>query len=473
MTDELRPALPGEKMGRYCLLALGILELVLMVCETMWGGVAFYLVETLALVPGLIFLGWVWSKPGKKPLLLLGLGMVLWMTVTQVTHLLRGEPQGNVGAAYSIYLLAFPFAALVSQEDRKWGLKTMTALYVAASLTICLFALLLMGDILPGFLAGRIDWDGDRLMAGWHPNITACILMMGIGFTMGFSFLAKNPWGRGGLWAAVALQFSIMSLTNCRTSLLMTCGMIAAVVFFWMYRPKWQRVILALVAAAVLFVGLFALSGYLYEANGNRLRMEYLAQQMEPAEPEAPAQTLPESTNPPAPGPEETQPTTQPTVNVEDVKLPTDSGQGSLWNDLKSLNGRTRIWSAALRGMKYQPELLLRGTEYVSFTIRSGDPGGLMVEHAHNSWVQILIRHGIPALLLALVFTALAVWSALAVLFRGKTPMYQKCLSLLTLCLLVAGFLEPFLFGADAMFHFVNTAFFLCTGYLVQWRKEG
>lgn len=443
-------AAPAKKVAFISLLALGILEFLLIVCETMWNGFAFGLLDHYSLIPCCLFLGAVLgSSPGAfgKGTLLLGGVMVLWTFLCQLWQMAAGEGMNAVSGAWAAYLLAFPFAACMEDGDRQKGLKAMAWLYTAGSLALSLMGLLLLlAGCLPQGLAERIEWDGARFMAGWHPNITACILMIGTGFAMGFSFETSNKWGKAAWTGAALLQFFMMILTHSRTSVLISCAMLGGLVFLRILRGKnGKRIVVGLLAAAMTAGMLFVLSEVVYDWHYQQRVQEYLDSQ------------------------QQTEPQSSPDAG-EQIRLPSDSGQGTLTGDLKTLNGRTIIWKAAFQAVRYQPMLKWRGTSYVGLTITNN--GSFPVDHGHNSWVQVMVRYGVPGLILALVFTWIALTRGIVVMFRGNSTMWQRTVALLTLCLMGTGFLEPYLFGESTLFHFVNVLFFLCTGYLFAWQKS-
>lgn len=78
---------------------------------------------------------------------------------------------------------------------------------------------------------------------------------------------------------------------------------------------------------------------------------------------------------------------------------------------------------------------------------------------------------GLPGLVIALIFTGIAVWNALSLLWVHR-DMWKTCISLLVLCMLVTAFLEPFLFSADISYQYLDFFFFLCIGYMTQCRGK-
>lgn len=450
------PGLTPEKLQFGCLLALGIMELALVAFGPALSYLPYFVVESFSAIPAFLFLGTVLisrQSAHAKRTLLAGVAAGLWIVLAQVLQRLAGEGPENSNLHWAAYLLAFPFAAVEQKRGR--GLKQMAAMATAAALMLTLYAGLLKLHLLPAALSRHVFWDGPRLLDLWHPNVTACTLMIGIAFCLGCTFRAENNWKKGLLLAAAAAQFAALALTNSRTNILMTCALMAGVVFFEVFRGSWKQLILGGVAVAAVFVGLFMLTDAIYGVNYEQIVAEYLEEQeTESGFPE-----------------EETGEKSSPSEEKTEVALPSQSGQGSFLDDMKTLNGRTTIWSSAFRAVRWNPKLMVHGTAYVGDAI-SAIEGCFPVEHAHNSWMQMLVGFGLPGLLLALYFTFLAVRGAAFVLLRLDTEMWQKCVALLVLCLLMAGFLEPFLFAGNLFYHLINVIFFLCTGYVDLWRAE-
>lgn len=245
----------------------------------------------------------------------------------------------------------------------------------------------------------------------------------------------------------------------------MTCALIGGIFFFAVYRGGWLRSVVCALISLSIMLGLFLISNTLYKSNETAL-IEHYTTQLENT-PEAQSSTA-------------SDPSDSETVPVEidpqtgEVTLQTVSGQGSLLNDLKTLNGRTAIWQAALNALRDNKRILLFGTEYVGTSISYYN--AFPVVHGHNSWVEITFRMGLLGLLMALGFTWIGLRSAITLIFDSRTDMWKKSVSLLMLCVMVAGALEPFLFSADISYHFLDFFFFTCLGYLNTWyhqRREG
>ena len=456
------PVIPQNRQPFLYLAMAGILIFLLITMVAVPSYLGYYLAETYMIVPCLLFMGYVLrEKPNAfaRRRLLLAMMAILWFAITQVLHKLSDMETQKIGTVLSVYLLAFPFAALTDDRENT-GIRWIGKLLVAAPLVLVGYSVLLLLNMVPSGWGEYLYWDGSRLLAFWHPNITACYLMMGMGFAVVFLLQAQKLVTKVLLAAAVVVQFLVMSLTNCRTTLLMTGALFGGIVFFLIFRGGWKQLVLGLLAAAVVLVGSFKLSGTIYRWNEDRL----LSLAGVPAEVELPVQ--PESA---AYAELEIY-----QYQVEDdgrVVMVTENPQGSLENDMRSLNGRTDIWKSALKAIRDDKKLALWGTEYPGTVISVYNH--FPVEHGHNSWMEVLLRTGIPGLLMALIFTAVSVVSAGKLLLHPATELWKKIIAMMTMCVMVAGFLEPYLFATNFYYHAIDFPFFFCTGYLDYWCRPG
>lgn len=440
--------LSARKVQFLSLFIVGIMELLLITCGTGLHYLGYFVTEHYLAVPVVLFFGATLTTeltPSGKRMLLAGGAMVIWLAIAQSIHRTLGEEPDNISMWWAAYLLALPFAAAVRDGSEQKGLRIMSGVFVAAPLVLAGYAALLVTGLLGSFQLEGIGWDGARLVSMWHSNITACLLMIGIALCLGFFFETGTTWKRWLLMAAAVIQFAAMALTNCRTSILMTCALTGGVVFFLINRGGWKRFLAGVLAAAMAAVLLFAASDRIYKANSQRLLEQYQAELMAGQEDAGEAYDLP-------------------------AEVPSLNEQGDLAGDLKTLNNRTYIWASAFRALRDRKEVVNRGTSYVGMIVSAGGLG-YTVDHAHNSWLEILIGFGMPALLLALCFTAMTVWNAGFLLLSCRSSMWQKCIALLALCLLMAGFLEPMLFTGYIFYQFINLFFFLCLGYMDEWRR--
>lgn len=460
------------------LLAVGIIEFLFITLENQFSGIGYYLAETYVIVPCLLLLGYMLREklgPFARRRLLLAGAAVGWFVIVQCIHKLSGMENHPMATVFFVYLMAFPFAALA--DDRKnAGLWCIGGMFIAAALVLVGYSAMLLLDLVPGGMEAYLYWDGARLHALWHPNVAAGYFMIGIGFSLAFCFLTRKKLVKVLLGGGIVLQLMAMALTNCRTTLLLTGAMLGGTVFFLMCKGGgWRRMVLGLLAAAVILVGCFKLSGMLFQWNNDRLIADLTAVQAEPSS--ASAVPVPEAETAEVIS-EEQEGSTEETaakevVLIEDTGiLQGDNEQRSLSKDMRTLNGRTLIWKAALKAIRNDKKLALWGTEYSGTVISVYNP--FPVVHAHNSWMETLMRMGLPGLMMSLVFTALSVWSAAKLILSPETLIWKKIIAMLAMCVMASGFLEPYLFLTNVYYHVTDVIFFFLTGYLDFWsnRKE-
>ena len=448
------PAIPQDRQPFVYLAAAGVLEFLFITMVAIPAYLGYYLAETYLIVPCLLFLGYVLREKqtgfARRRLLLAGLA-VAWFFISQVQHKLSGMENQIITTVFGVYLLAFPFAALTDDRENT-GIRWIGRLLVAAALVLVGFSVILLLDMVPASWQEFLYWDGSRLTVFWHPNNSACYLMIGMGFGTALLMQAKKPLTRVLLALAVAVQFLAMALTNCRTTLLLTGALFGGLAFFRIFRGSWKQFVLGLLAAVLVLVGSFTLSGMLYQWNEDRILANISTLQ------EADTQDQPEAEAPY-------------TVAADgQVIMTTDNPQGTLLDDMSTLNGRTYIWKSALQAVRDNKTLALWGTEYIGTVVSVYN--FFPVEHSHNSWMEVLLRSGIPGLLIALVFTGICAVSAVKLLLNRETELWKKMIAMTTVCVMVTGFLEPYLFGGDAYYHAIDFVFFLGTGYLDYWSHQ-
>lgn len=433
-----------------CLLAVLAMILAFFLLEDRACGVAYLLAERYLTVPAMIFLGASACQelPRRNRLhLYAGAAMVVLFFLNQMLHQVLEAEAKQVGTFLCAYALCLPFAAATEDANRQNGLKWMACLFVAVGALLTVYAALLLGGAVPGCLQDYVYWDGARFYAMGHPNICATLLMIGLAFCVGFAIQSRKRWARAVLGILALGQFAALSLTNGRTTIILTCLLLGGIAFCAFRGRGWKRFLLAVLAAVVVMAAAFGASRVLYGWNQARL----LRQQAE---------------NTPAAVTSETASAQEEAATEE---LVSEQYQGTLAGDMKTLNGRTYIWKTAKLGLEDNSRVKFIGTEYVEMILSRYSP--LPTYHTHNSWLEALYRLGLPGLGAALVMTVLAIWSAAVVLWRNS-DLWKSCVALLTMCLLGCAMLEPYLFVVDVSYYYLDFLFLMCLGYLCLWRGE-
>ena len=438
-----RAASQTRRVQLGCLLSVLLMTFAFFVLESRASGVAFLMVERYITIPSAAFLGASLCRElprRNRWYVYAGLVMAVFFFLNQITHQVLESQSKEIGTFVCAYALCFPFAAAAEDSQRQTGLKSMAGLFLATGALLTVYTALLLLDKVPGYLQNYVNWDGARLNAMGHPNICATLLMISMGLCAGFALSCRKRWVKVGLLALMVLQFLALSLTNGRTTVILTCLLMGGILFCVLRGRGWKRLIPALLAAAVVVAGLFITSRMVYSWNQSRL-----VQQAKTSTVFSSAETLSEA------------------------PAAVENKQHTLVSDLKTLNSRTVIWQAARMGLEDNSQIKWIGTEYVEMILTRYLSG--TIYHTHNSWLEALYRMGLPGLGAALVITVLTVWSTVVVLWRN-TDLWKSCIALLTLCLLGCALLEPYLFVADVSYFYLDFLFMMCLGYLCLWRGE-
>lgn len=434
-----------------CLLAALAMILAIFLLEDRASGVAYLLAERYLTVPAMVFLGVSLCQelPRRNRWhLYAGAAMVFLFFLNQMLHQVLEAEAKQVGTFLCAYALCLPFAAATEDAQRQKGLKWMAGLFVTVGVLLTAYGALLLLGAVPEYLQNYVYWDGARFYAIGHPNICATLLMIGLTFCLGFAIQSRKLWARILLGLLTVGQFAALSLTNGRTTIILTCLLLGGIAFCACRGRGWKRFALAALAAVVVMAAAFGASRVLFGWNQTRLLHQAentpvaVAVEAEAAEPEE-------------------------TEAAEE--LVAEQYQGTLIDDLKTFNGRTWIWKTAMWGLRDNSRIKYIGTEYVEMILTRYSPGTIF--HTHNSWLEALYRMGLPGLGAALVMTVLAVWSAAVVLWRNS-DLWKSCVALLTLCLLGCALLEPYLFVVDVSYYYLDFLFLMCLGYLCLWRGE-
>jgi len=443
---------------------------------------AQYYLKEYIMIPCAIFLyaAFARQKTGTaKALLGMGLVMTAWFVFVQAVHHHTSMDTRPLGMFFSVYLLALPFAALTREGESCNGLKMWTVGFLGGVMVLLVIAAFLLAGRVPSSLLSSVWYDYGRLNVMTHPNNFGGTLMIGVGLCLTMISMAKHVWVKGALWALVVLQFVVMALTNCRSAVIMGSLLLAGFVFFAISKGGFLRFVAGAVAAVLVAAGCFFGSQELFARHQKRiLETMPIAQTL-------PMQDVAEESHPVlALATQTINRRVRADVPVNQGRVIASAAPGSIGNSpqrplletFPSFGGRTPIWQEEIKSIKQFPRVALLGIDYVrEYLERTGNHP---YAHSHNSWMEVLMILGIPGLVLASVFTLMAVWLVLATLFGKGAKLWQKTVALLVICILGISVTEPYLFlsglvmSQGHMFHHIDFTFFLCLGYLAYWRAE-
>lgn len=432
------------------LIAAGVVIYPAMFVDGLFYGYGTYLMKGYMIIPCMLFLGSALTQKlssTAKRCLLLSAAMVIWFVAAQANHFFSGMGNTCFGTFLVLYLLAFPYAAVMEDGRKATGLSWIGGFYVAYALVMVVLAGMLLLDMVPEALNASVKWEGARVSLISHPNGGGCIMMLGIGCSLYFMTRLKQKWAKCIVAALTVLEFVVLILTNSRTTVLLTSALVGGLVFFMIWNGSWKRFLAGLAAALAIIVVLFSLSGALFNFH-SEAQLKKLLEDESKVHGSQIIRTDKE--------------TGKMTLSGK------DGAQDSLMKDMGSLNGRTKIWKAAFTALQDNPDTMLWGTENIAAEISYRN--SFSVVNAHNSWIQIWMQLGVPGFLLAMLYTLTALWNAWKLVWRKDADLSQKVVAMLVVCIMGAGFLEVYLFANDLVFS--NFIFFLCTGYLIQWNAE-
>ena len=417
-------------------------------------GIAFgpfgsYLFEEVMIIPCVLFLRTMLSRPlssDARKALILSSVLFAWFFFLQFIRDLAFFDVYPFGTYFCSYFFAFPLAALMQDGEQKQALKLFAMVFIAASAVHVLTALLLLLDLVPAYFTQyHAYWDGSRLNPFWHPNMAACFLMFGIASCLAFLQDTKTGWKKLALLAAIVFFLLTLALTNCRTVIIITGGMLGGAAFYAILKGRWKLILPGLIVACAIVIVVYGSSNYLYESHTDALIAKRTAEYLQQAENIDNAEEV-------------------------EISLGGTSGQGTLLNDLSSLNSRTHLWESAFKALTANHLYPLIGVDnpgrHMSYFSRFEQT------HTHNSWVETLLGLGIPGFAVAMVFTLMTLWNGIVILLKYPLDVWKRTFAMLTLCMLAASFMEPYLFLPPIDYYIYNFIFLLCAGYLLHWQEE-
>ena len=136
----------GKNIPMLLLLTAGVLEFLMIVLESCFSGIAYYLTETWLVVPCLLFLGHQLGRQQEafaRRRLLLAVAAVSWFVIVQLLHKLSGAETHPMGTVLFVYLMAFPFASAADDRENT-GIFRIGGLFVAAALVLVGYSAVLL-----------------------------------------------------------------------------------------------------------------------------------------------------------------------------------------------------------------------------------------------------------------------------------------------------------------------------------------
>lgn len=402
-------------------------------------------------------------------MLLLGGAFFAWPLLLQLYDLRFMTSSGDHIARFQSYtffceyVMLLPFACVAQEQDRPRGLIVFAGLFTAGTAVLSWGLLRFVLGQMPDPVPEVYVWTSARINAIWNGNLTAAIMMVGIGFCVTLALLTRKRWLRCCLVLLAVIEYYLLSLADCQGVNLMLSVLAGGVGFFCVFpnhNRTWKRAVLALAAALVLCIGVHQLNGWVYGLHFDsymnhpeRYQNSEITMQREAAQnaPQIQSETEDEE------------------KTVEDQVATYHDYRGSIGH-LLTFGRRTSIWSAAIKGSTANIRNLLFGVRDIPAMFN--EYTGRYYPHAHNAWLHTLLVLGIVGLAFALYFTYLALKAGILLMFFRESRFYQKLISMLTLSFMGTQLLEAQIFCGEWPTNFLNMAVLICLGYMVYWEKH-
>lgn len=434
-------------------------------------------------VPCMLFLGVMQERRRRfisKKTDILPMAMVVWFLILQIKRGIEHGELYNTGLFLCTYLFAFPLASLLQDGENEKALKVFAGAYLAAAAALTTMGLLLVLDCLPEFLSEHIFWDHALLNLFWHSNVTACFLMIGTVLCVIFLEQAKKRWSRLAFCLLLIMMLGAMALTNCRTVIILTGGYLGSILLFEGVKHGRKWFLPGVLAVLVVTVAFYKGAEWLHQVNYNAQLQKDTQQYSEQIAPDYsdPAISETEISSEETDEYVETDATSDSQKDLLPISDNSSTGEvslkkyiekGTFSNALGTLNGRTDIWSSACFAFLEARSIQFWGIpnpgEYVSYYCPAP------IAHLHNAWMECLLGMGCVGFLIAMLFTLLTLWNCMILLLKHYRNFWKRNVAILTLCLMAAAVLEPYLFYTTIIYHPIDLLFFLCAGYLAHWQK--
>ena len=421
------------------------------------------LFESYMLLIPFVFLGMALVRPARRSHdYWVGLVWIGWFVLSRILLgdvYFRRSGYEWFSLDCAAYLFALPFAWQMEDGQKKRGLYIVSVLvFVAVGLAAWLALICGIGgqNMSIPHLGGNFGFaemgkDSYRLTISGHPNITAAL--MGLAIMLGVWLLCASRYRRWLFAPMLALfvgLYSAFALTMSRTNMIQIALFAAMLIVLLLLRRisaqtkgRWLKIAGSVLIGAAVFAFVFQSSYWI--VNGfNAIKQTVLSAQAE----EIAAQQ------------EETEASEAGERTGYIIQRP-------LGSDLATMTGRSDIYRETIQNLLQNPKVLVLGNTNPSESIAEGFP------HAHNAYLQITACLGIPGLLMALWFSARAVWVSGRVVFsRLKTAsVADLALVCIILIMLVGTIPEIYLFyNGEAKLY--NVVFFLLYGYLIETERR-
>ena len=124
---------------------------------------------------------------------------------------------------------------------------------------------------------------------------------------------------------------------------------------------------------------------------------------------------------------------------------------------------RIKLWKAGFQLLQEKSLRFVVGDQRTSIRLLIAEKMGVYLTHMHNSYMEVLMTSGIPALLLMIAFNILLFYRCVKLFFCKNAPLALKTLTLPLFGLLIHAITENYIFTDELQ----SMLFFLIAGVVV------
>lgn len=367
-----------------------------------------------------------------------GLLMLLWYILSRIflgdTFLQRSAV--TVADLAVLYALAFPFAQVSGDGNKRRVLDILSLVYVLTMTVIAWMSIYLAvtGKSLTMPQSGydfAMSTSGRLYMLGQNPNHSAPLLAMALFLALYLLSCYRNKlWLIPGVIVIVGL-YGALTLTVSRTAFIAataTFGYLAGCLASKIKVKKlWLK---TLVVAAIVLAGMLLA----YKSLDWVKELLFLLAS---------------------------------TVQRGDLVFLAADRDMTIAVD--NMSGRGMIYSAILQVLREEPKVLLFGNLDLDVAAKISEVANYTYQHCHNSFLQVLMLMGLPGLLLVLWICVKLGLSVLKLLFAKDSAMAEKLLALVPVYFLVSSLAESLVFvpWMNLGWSLLNFWFLLISGYII------
>ena len=385
---------------------------------------ATYLIPMFILTGTLVWMRKGWPRSAEMILLA---GFTVWLALTRILNGDKYLFESYVYVAMIGFacLVLYPLPGVLVEKARE---RYMTAVALVFSFAIGVAAWIGVVAVIAqspvtnpfnGYVLGLFEQSRLWLFTD-HPNGFSCLLYTALSMLLYLSVIYKRLWVR--LWFAVLAIGMCLAIyfTGCNASIVITVIIFVAAAFLLFIQKKKlsKKRLLIIVSVALLLLVIFAGTLAFYYAF----------------------------------------------TSSDDLQTGTGEVFSARFDKAPStFSYRIKLWKAGFQLLQEKPLRFVVGDQRTSIRLLIAEKMGVYLTHMHNSYMEVLMTSGIPALLLMIAFNILLFYRCVKLFFCKHAPLAMKLLTLPLFGLLIHTVTENYIFTEELQ----SMLFFLIAGVVV------